>query len=795
MILNVILLLNILNLSRCSKVIDADIQSTVVVSNYCPAMKGCREGTHVMCTYYDHEHPVGEHCHEYVRFTITPQMVYQILEEVNYIRLKVATGKEVGKNDLPLPRAYGMMKMHWDGELATFAQVLADQCLGLKEDQCRATENFPNPSQVITLTNFKAPNWDYLTRNTTTQGLTKEKISFAIERALKSMHAVKKMVDPSVIYDCPAMEKLPDLSSRSYLKLIRGKATHIGCGMSAYTRYQILHNGAENMYNSVQIVCNISDGPQRSQSLYTTDPPIPGTGFTEHCGCPPGYQETEGCLCEPKPKDTSKIAEVNRVKWEPNDDNENQIGPQSEVPACTESIGDQTPKVLVLPIFHVQDYPKGTYKPDTEVEARFHQRYGNMTFMPSDSSVETNEIQVSEDKYEKKPEPLKIRTNNTSHIIRRNMPRKKNKKKFFKLKRKGVVPTKKPVKLVARTDKYDASANSFEDNDVFDHSPHVTKPNRTKPGSNFENNHIEDVVNKDNDTSFLKLLNSLERKIQDVELEGTERELFDVKMRKIYEAVLKTKIRIPTTTVGATQRIRLKKTSTHRTSIKPMTFAPADIVSDLHDESENFKLTSGVPFEDIRRSFERRIAEDNEQDHQQSTTVTVNYLPDKESDEFFKIENKKVTNLFNNRANRGSFNYFSNKRGDLSHFNVDRLYDKLHSHKKLARKQEDIDNYYQTKEKIVQDYNNHYNFRTHNERSYGRSKKDDEEHTKTLGAGIKKPAFEVKQAMKNVRKSYPSNVFVWKAPAFGYRPVHEQFQNDQEKPMTNLDHLYGRATA
>uniref|UniRef100_A0A2A4JYH5 SCP domain-containing protein n=1 Tax=Heliothis virescens TaxID=7102 RepID=A0A2A4JYH5_HELVI len=711
--------------------------------------------------------PVGQHCHSYVRFTITPQMVYQILEEVNYIRLKVASGKEIGKDDLPLPRAYGMMKMFWDSELATLAQVLADQCLGLKEDQCRATEKFPNPSQVITLINFKVPHWDYLTRNTTTRGLTKEKITFAIEKALKSLHAVKKLVDPSVIYDCPPMEELPDMSSRSYLKLIRGKATHIGCGMSAYTRYQILHNGAENVYNSVQIVCNISDGPKQSQSLYTTDPPIPGTGFTEHCGCPPGYQETEGCLCEPMSKKTED--RIDRVQWEPHDENENEIGLHPAVTPCTDPVGngDHISETLALPIFHVEDYPTGNYEPTNEIEAQFHQRFGNMTFLPSESSLEKNEI--SDETYEKKPKYIKIRQNNTSHIQRRNMTPKR-KKKYFKLKHKAVpTTTEKPV---VRTERYEESISL--DEFVFDHNPQVTKIH-----DDFEKNKIDDDVNKENDTSFLTLLDSLERKVQDVELEGTEREIFDAKMRKIYEAVLKTKMAPTTTTIRTTKTTKVKKTTTHRSNVEQVTFRPDDNESDLHDKSENLKTTSEVPFEDLKKSFERRIFEDTEPDYQQNT-INDNYLgdesqhweqKDKESDEFSKIITEKTNHAFKADDNRDSFDYFRNKHNGLNHYNIDRLYDKPDKHNLI---QEDIDNYYENKGKSEQSFND-YKSRVHNIHSYVSRKTGSEEHTKTLEAGIKKPAFEIRQAMKNAKREFspPINVNVWKAPAFGYRPIYD----------------------
>ncbi|KAH9629881.1 hypothetical protein HF086_008172 [Spodoptera exigua] len=101
----------ILAVVRCSQVIDTRSQNALYVANYCPALKHCLEGTHVMCMYYNPDRTMGPLCRNYVTITITQQMVRQILKEVNEIRIRVASGKETGKDGRPLPRAYGMMKM------------------------------------------------------------------------------------------------------------------------------------------------------------------------------------------------------------------------------------------------------------------------------------------------------------------------------------------------------------------------------------------------------------------------------------------------------------------------------------------------------------------------------------------------------------------------------------------------------------------------------------------------------------------------------------------------------------
>ncbi|KAF9411403.1 hypothetical protein HW555_009804, partial [Spodoptera exigua] len=236
--------------SICSEIMDPRSQDKKYLSEFCPWQKYCKEGTHVVCMYYDHEHEFGPRCGNAVRTEITPKMIQSILQHVNNMRGKISSGLERGKDNKLLPRAYGMMKMKWDEELATLAKVLANQCMGGREDTCRATEKFPNPSQSIAIVHFKYPNWD-----------------------------------------------LPDLNLKYYLKLIRGGATHIGCGISAYSKYKV-DGQTESIQNSVQVVCNISEGPQSGEPVYNTDPPIPGQGLTKRCGCPKGYKETRNCLCE-----------------------------------------------------------------------------------------------------------------------------------------------------------------------------------------------------------------------------------------------------------------------------------------------------------------------------------------------------------------------------------------------------------------------------------------------------------------------------------------------------------------
>ncbi|PZC72886.1 hypothetical protein B5X24_HaOG210376 [Helicoverpa armigera] len=257
-----------------------------------------------MCMYYDHKQEFGPRCGHPVQIEITERMVDKVLEYINDVRGRLSSGAEKGMDNEPLPRAYGMMKIQWDRELATLAQVLANQCLGGREDLCRATERFPNPSQSIAIIHFSYPDWEYLkikNHNDTSKGLNEEKLTFALKRFIKSAHALKRTVNKDIITDCPALYDLPDVNTKYYLNLIRGSATHIGCGLSAYSKYRIGDDN-ESIQNSVQVVCNVSDGPQRGQPVYNTNPPFIGGSFSKHCGCPRGYRETHNCLCEEDPE-------------------------------------------------------------------------------------------------------------------------------------------------------------------------------------------------------------------------------------------------------------------------------------------------------------------------------------------------------------------------------------------------------------------------------------------------------------------------------------------------------------
>ncbi|CAH0697211.1 unnamed protein product [Spodoptera exigua] len=650
--IQIIQFVQILAVVRCSQVIDSRSQNALYVANYCPALKHCLEGTHVMCMYYNPDRTMGPLCRNYVTITITPQMVRQILKEVNEIRIRVASGKETGKDGRPLPRAYGMMKMFWDSELATLAQVLADKCMGLREDECRATDTFPNPSQIITLVNFKVPNWDYLSRNTTTRGLNKEKISFAIEKAMRSLHAVKKLVTPNNVYDCPALESIPDMGTRSYLKLIRGKATHIGCGISAYRRYQISATGAQNIYNSIQLVCNISDEPQKSQQIYTTDPPIPGTGFSDTCGCPHGYRETTGCLCERNPRSYSRgredkhkyeLPEINEVQTTLTDGPINDpVGPFAE----------EKPKVAILPIFEIQDVPPNSYEPENDVEYQFHRSFGNRSFFPDEHSMEENEI--------------------SNEIAYKEISNDINKlHKIFRTNRLHNMPNKVPKK-------------EFEVHDVM--ISEELKPERYDIYNRLENNIDSYTENedKDSDRKFLSILDHLEKAVQDIELEGDARDLFDIKMRKIYEAGLKLKNQnVKTKTDVSLDKIKQLEMEKHLHKVR-------------NYMQHKMNSRDGDSHMDERRHWarDRKINEHTLEDKDMNA-MSDNDAEQKEteSDEIYKIIDEKLIDILNKKFSNQKYMNDGRKYSDEKSYYNERLDEIEDNTLPPARKQENINRY------------------------------------------------------------------------------------------------------
>lgn len=152
-----------------------------------------------MCMYYNPNKVFGPTCLNPQNVTMTTDIAGHLLDVVNTIRSKLAKNTETGMDRRYLPRGYGMFRLKWDTELATYAQVLANQCL-LSHDLCRSTKKFPDPSQTTGVLRFSFPDWNILYREQKhPRGLTKKKIDHAVDDIISTWYYGKKYVDASMI--------------------------------------------------------------------------------------------------------------------------------------------------------------------------------------------------------------------------------------------------------------------------------------------------------------------------------------------------------------------------------------------------------------------------------------------------------------------------------------------------------------------------------------------------------------------------------------------------------------------
>ncbi|XP_026322960.1 uncharacterized protein LOC113232440 isoform X2 [Hyposmocoma kahamanoa] len=313
---------------NCSKVRDANEPKGIYLEEYCPGLATCPEGSHVLCMYYTPGKITGPRCYQPMNITMTGELAQLILDITNAIRSKIALGKETGKQQAPLPRAYGMNKLKWDNELATFAQVMANQCI-LRHDLCRASKTFSDPGQSAGLVRFTHPDWLPVSAGAKfkTKGLIQPKLMYAVTQALRSWYNHKDYVTPELIDTHPDFDRVAG-GGKLYLQMVYAKATYMGCGIIGYTEYAYHDNNANLIYNSVQIICNFSARPKPGGPVYDINPPDK-PGYTVRCGCPPGFDEDNACLCENVTSKANVYCDGKKCK----------------------------PAVVLLPIFTVEDMP------------------------------------------------------------------------------------------------------------------------------------------------------------------------------------------------------------------------------------------------------------------------------------------------------------------------------------------------------------------------------------------------------------------------------------------------------
>ncbi|XP_045539860.1 putative uncharacterized protein DDB_G0282133 [Papilio machaon] len=543
----------------CSRVLDAVNQKSVYVSEYCPKMQYCKEGTHVMCMFYNKDKEMGPHCLNSPNITITPVLASKLLEISNAIRSKVALGREKGKDGKPLPRGFGMLRLQWDEELATFAQVLANQCV-LRHDICRATKTFPDPGQTAGLVRYTYPDWNSISRtfpsgDDNVPGLTEDKLIYAIKQSTKSWYIQKTSVTPEMIMNYPDWLQHPTKhAGKLYLEMITGHATHMGCGISAYTEYTYRNNFAAMSYNSVQVICNFSARPSPGTSVYNTEPPIDSPPGTQ-CGCPPGFNEDEDCLCN----ESFNYRPFSKDK-----------------PSCNGK--NCVPPIVLLPIIAMEDAPPHKLK-SRRYNNNTDDQFENMDIFSndnSDNSIHGKEAYMTSD-FEKTLREARINLQQARALThkentwkihngyfgksslapenRQTVPQatdlgrttiKHNARKSifsnvnnFKLPvkvliKKDVLPRKDFAKVQNLVNKYLNKKRNFT-------SAQPSEEDKTRIKINediFSNDSVSKIyaksTNVNADKKVMHLLDNLEQEVDHINFDQNEKEILDSKLRKIY---------------------------------------------------------------------------------------------------------------------------------------------------------------------------------------------------------------------------------------------------------------------
>ncbi|KAF9411401.1 hypothetical protein HW555_009802 [Spodoptera exigua] len=550
-----VLLIIKLGLLRCSIVIDNWSQKSIIVSDYCPAFPYCREGAHTMCVHYNPNQVMGPKCRNGQNITITEELATQLLDITNAIRSKIANGKEKGKNGVLLPRGYGIFRLQWDNELATFAQVLANQCT-LRHDFCRSTKRFPDPGQTVGLVRFSYPDWKIMAKKQDTPGLTEAKMSYAITVSLKNWYMQKVDVTEQMVKNIHSRNSRPSL-----LETINGGTTHMGCGLSAFSDFVFKNTSQiKNIYNSILVVCNYSARPQRGGESYTTEPPAPGLGYSPKCGCPPGSTEDQDCLCNLEPKT-----------------------PEQKSPKKCNSLDGKgcEPTLVLLPIFTIEDAPddllfqraesiKDPLK-DFIIQRAKNNHHHDMVH--SDDELEPPKIGPPPIPPRKSRKQVTKKSSIFTKAAQFKLPGSTNMVSPFVTAKKDVLPRKDFSNLNKKVDEYlQRQRFSFRRNDVH---PKTVTPHLESPHTDAHVNEIttetilktaeEEVMNlnqylkekkyleenldnrtldmvlkdeNDKDNKLLSLLNTLEKEVKHVALDGNEKELFDAKIRRIYGSIV-----------------------------------------------------------------------------------------------------------------------------------------------------------------------------------------------------------------------------------------------------------------
>ncbi|XP_049704828.2 uncharacterized protein LOC110379243 isoform X1 [Helicoverpa armigera] len=250
------------------------VYDEIDLNKYCSDDKLCSQtesgGPHIICHYLDIE---PKACMNFRAYDLTKKHVTNILNRFNVLRAKAANGEALGKDGVFLPRAYGLMRVFWDSELAGIAKLITSTCIKAHQYDCVATTKFPNPVMA------------YLHQNITSQPSDPEQL---IESLMQVWLDAKDEVSPAMLEKCPSFKSG---IARRHIKMLMNNLTHVGCAFGVY--YAVKHTKAAHL------TCYLSYWTPEGEPVYATEAPDPGSGYSEECGCPPNYKESEDCLCVP----------------------------------------------------------------------------------------------------------------------------------------------------------------------------------------------------------------------------------------------------------------------------------------------------------------------------------------------------------------------------------------------------------------------------------------------------------------------------------------------------------------
>ncbi|XP_052744848.1 uncharacterized protein LOC112055360 [Bicyclus anynana] len=466
--------------AKCSQVIDIHTQKGLNISDYCPRIGECAEGSHVMCV-YNSGRIMGPACYDFLtNITITADYAQMILSIINRIRSRIANGLVKAKDGLLLPKGYGIHRVSWDEELATFAQVWANQCI-LRLDLCRSSKRFPSAGQALGITRFSLDDWMPVHRadfNDTV--LTPQKVKYALRSVMKAWWSMKEEITADDVKEFN--RSVPELNRNKFSNLAFGPLTHVGCGISVYKEYAYKDNLAHLIFNCIQIVCNFSSRPKKP--IFTVEPPTQ-PGYTVRCGCPLGYDEDEDCLCY----------ESGRKM------------PCKDKDQCK-------PSVVVLPIFTVED---ASISPSRQKQSIFS-KAGIFELPIKRKQLKMNLIpQTKEIQNDVKPRKDFTKV---QEIVSKYLDEKRNGKTIIVDINSGGDIAHGPVTLKSSTIQK-LKENTIHENHNFNSTTVDLNYSTTQPVT-------------ESDIKLMSLLDKLEEEVKRIDLNTHEKGLFDEKIRKIY---------------------------------------------------------------------------------------------------------------------------------------------------------------------------------------------------------------------------------------------------------------------